>query len=358
MTNRRRIPLAAAAVAALAACGADGPAAGSERGPCYGNGSCDDGLVCASDHCVKSPDPPDSGIVDAAIDGSLEPPDAALPDAALDAAVLPGDCGAPIVCPTPVGSKVTVCGRIFDVGSGEPISAPSPVGALCDPGAPTTSGPCALTIEMFDPLAFAANPTGTAPLAADEIAIDDCGRYRAVNVTRPFNGYMAVVVDDAAALYAQTAVTFPIDMGETRAGSVAAATLQATDTGWTITAGDPFGGITFAEKGVVLYVFLYAGVPVAGVIITRSGAVRPVDDYYFAASDVGAMRTTVAAGETATGPNGAALLVNSSLAQHSGTGAEPSGCEWPSELAAAIPGVVFYAERNAHVVGDPGTSCP
>ena len=43
----------------------------------------------------------------------------------------------------------------------------------------------------------------------------------------------------------------------------------------------------------------------------------------------------------ATGANGSTLLVNSNLVEHSGTGAEPSGCEWPALLAMAAPGVLF-----------------
>lgn len=35
--------------------GGTGPAAGKERGPCYGNGTCDQGLVCLSDLCVAPP---------------------------------------------------------------------------------------------------------------------------------------------------------------------------------------------------------------------------------------------------------------------------------------------------------------
>ena len=42
----------------LAACTTNGtingrPAQGSAGGPCYGNGSCDVGLTCASDFCVR-----------------------------------------------------------------------------------------------------------------------------------------------------------------------------------------------------------------------------------------------------------------------------------------------------------------
>lgn len=36
-----------------AGCSSSGPAAGSERGPCYGNGTCNAGLVCLSNLCVR-----------------------------------------------------------------------------------------------------------------------------------------------------------------------------------------------------------------------------------------------------------------------------------------------------------------
>jgi hypothetical protein len=44
-------------VAALAGCNSGGGEAkeGSERGPCYGNGTCNDGLVCLSELCVRPP---------------------------------------------------------------------------------------------------------------------------------------------------------------------------------------------------------------------------------------------------------------------------------------------------------------
>jgi len=37
----------------LASCSGK-PATGAERGPCYGNGTCDDGLVCLSELCVDA----------------------------------------------------------------------------------------------------------------------------------------------------------------------------------------------------------------------------------------------------------------------------------------------------------------
>jgi hypothetical protein len=45
-----------------AACSQKSVPVGAERGPCYGNGSCNQGLVCLSDLCVQPP-PPDCQAV-------------------------------------------------------------------------------------------------------------------------------------------------------------------------------------------------------------------------------------------------------------------------------------------------------
>lgn len=42
----------ALATCALPACDEDNPPTGEERGPCYPNGTCNEGLLCASDLCV------------------------------------------------------------------------------------------------------------------------------------------------------------------------------------------------------------------------------------------------------------------------------------------------------------------
>ena len=68
-----------------------GPVPGTERGPCYGNGTCNSGLTCASGVCVRLPDGaplgPDLGLDSRPLDAAI--PDAALPDALpLDTAIL------------------------------------------------------------------------------------------------------------------------------------------------------------------------------------------------------------------------------------------------------------------------------
>ncbi|MBK6683619.1 MAG: hypothetical protein IPG45_04045 [Deltaproteobacteria bacterium] len=74
----------ALALVGLVACGTEdeaplpGPLAGSERGPCYGNGTCNEGLLCLSQICVRPV--VDGGSSDADLD-------AAVNDSGLDGAV-------------------------------------------------------------------------------------------------------------------------------------------------------------------------------------------------------------------------------------------------------------------------------
>jgi hypothetical protein len=70
---------------ALAACSSDTIAAGSERGPCYGNGTCDVPLVCFSNLCVRDV------ALDAGADAGLDaevPTDAGGDDLGTDAGPL------------------------------------------------------------------------------------------------------------------------------------------------------------------------------------------------------------------------------------------------------------------------------
>ncbi len=268
-----------------------------------------------------------------------------------------GGCAGPIACAQPNGGKVSVCGRLFDTETGAQIEADGATGAICDPDNPTADGPCALNIEFFDPLAFAANPTGTPPLAFDVKEIDDCGRFRGINVTRPFNGFMAVASESAGSGLdvRLTGIAFPVEMNERRDDLRAHVTLASTDEKWRVSAGDPFSGQTFADVGVFLPIYSHGDTPVSGVVITAGGAIKPDDDYYFDDTDP-TIRSSVDPGQSSTGVNGAGLLTNSSLAQHGGQGAEPAGCEWPAALAAAIPTVVFLNEKEAE--SSPGEPCP
>ena len=101
---------------------------------------------------------------------------------------------------------------------------------------------------------------------------------------------------------------------------------------------------SFVARGALLTIFLDAeGDPVPGVTVTEGGATEPANDYHFS-DTTPSSRSTVDAAMNATGPNGAALKINSALVEHSGTG----GCdtEWERALAASIPDVLFVAVRR------------
>ena len=274
-------------------------------------------------------------------------------DSGADADV-PGDCNGPVTCPGAGANKVTVCGRLYDLETDTKIRAAVPAFASCGSGDEAEDGPCRLDLRFYDALDFASNPT-TTPLAVQALHMDDCGRYVAENVELPALGFLALVVDDATAVpddHRLTAAAFAVSSGQVRENQRSYVVRKSTDVKWSNDVG--FGASTFVDRGVLMSIFYQDTAPVAGVTVTSNGAVRATDDYYFTDTEA-KLRYTV----TATGPtqaNGAALLLNSSLVQHSGQGAEPPGCVWPSDLGASVPGVLWVLPRIAEASG--GGACP
>lgn len=255
-------------------------------------------------------------------------------------------------CPTPTSGKVSVCGQISDVETGDSLQASGATGTPCD-STPSAAGPCSLQIQFYDATAFAANPATATPVALTHLYLDDLGRYRAEGLTPPAGGYLAVALDDAGGTsdrHRLTAVVTSVVAGTTELIR-AFVTRRQTDTAWTTSAG--LSGSTFADRGVIAAIFRYQGAGRAGVTITRSDSAAPADDYYFV--DAGQTLSAVdSAGPT--GASGGVLLLNSGLVPHSGTGGEPSSCQWPSRPAASIPGVVLVLLMDAQTGG--GASCP
>jgi hypothetical protein len=254
-------------------------------------------------------------------------------------------CDTAIACPSPAAGKISVCGQLVDLETREPIAAPGATGVTC-PAVPTDDGPCSLELAFYDALTFASDP-GTDPLPVDQITIDDCGRYKGVNVDLPFTMSIGVAVDDAPGTsddYVLTGVALFGESGRQETDVNAYVALHTTDEKWTSSANPPFAPTTFSEKGVYVALFMHNNIPIEGVRVTAGGAIRPADDCYF--SDTDKQLTTVDTSLTATGPNGAALLVNSSLGDHGGEGGELAGCTWEGALATAIPGVVFVQEKQ------------
>lgn len=283
-------------------------------------------------------------------------------------------CG-PINCPDPTAGKVTLCGRLFDVQTDLAITGGTD-GALCaGAGGTATGGPCDVEVEFFPALPFATNPTGTPPLPPGDFKMNNCGWFAARDIAEPELGYMGIGVDDRGTTldeYTLAGVALPASAGLREDSLVVYAVRRDTDDAWTNTAGDPFGGQTFGTRGAYVPIFLHgegapdglaepAAVPVAGVTVTENSANEPANTYYFLDTDPHTRSTldnsAGTGGQPSTGANGSAVKVNSSLVNHSGTGSEPDGCKWPSDLAAAIMGVTFVQRRVAELLASEVT-CP
>ena len=268
-------------------------------------------------------------------------------------------CSAKVACPVPTDGKQILCGQIYDFETGLPFAAPGATGAQC-PTAPTASGPCSLGIRAFDAVAFAMNPTTTAPLATDAVYIDDCGRYKVPGVVQPTGPFIALALDDPA--QGAGGSTNPVGIATAKGANQATKDLDAFVVRGTIAAG---WGTPSLAAGV--YAAIYRGHRTgtdlaAGVQFTIGPANMPattVDasrDFYFGAA--AATRTTLDATSSATGANGTALVSGTNLGEdYSGRGGGiPAQCTWETHAGAAIPGVVFV--QTFRPTDLPGMTCP
>lgn len=264
-------------------------------------------------------------------------------------------CSAPLPCPAPDSGRATICGWIHDAETDGVIEAQNPTRQAC--GGATSSGPCSLRVRYFDALDFAMNPGGAMPLVPESATVDDCGRFRGMNMARATFGFIAVVVDDAPGItstepHRLTSIVYS-NAEATPAVGRAYVTRASTDQLWHT--GTGLGGVTLSSRGVLVKVFSYHGMPRSGVTIRRNGNPSPADDFYF--SDAGVTRTMVAPTQTATGPNGSVLMLNSATPiAHDGVGGEPPGCIWPASLGASTPGVVSFDVTEPETPA--GAPCP
>lgn len=268
-------------------------------------------------------------------------------------------CNSPIACPAPSAGRITICGRLYDTQTGAPIEDAGATGAVC-PGTPTADGPCSLKMQFFDAVEFAGNPTGATPQTpAGGLTIDTCGRFRASDLPEASLGFMGVAVDDAngtADRHKLTGVALANGDALPARNVSAYATRNETDTTWT--SGAALAGQSFATRGALLMVFRHRGEGVADVTARRGNQAVPNDDYYFTdASTLTRNNVDTATGRNKTGMNGAVLVLDAThaVSSYDGVGGEPATCQWPSNLAAAVLGVVFVQHKDA-VQG--GALCP
>jgi hypothetical protein len=264
----------------------------------------------------------------------------------LDGFELPPDCSVGLTCPVPLSGKSCLSGRLMDAGSGTQLQALFRADLACGSGA--VGGACDVSVKVHDAGQFATNPATDLPLASAASTVDGCGRFLVADVTPPGTGFAAIVTDDADPAAENnlraTAATFQSLGSNVRIDDVdALVTLNDTVTQWTASAGSPFGASSFADVGAMLLYFTAGGVARAGVTVLRNGNTVPANDYYFSDASV-LERLNVDSAQLSTGLNGSALVVNGTLGNYSGAGAEPMGCTWPSKVAESIPGVVAFIE--------------
>jgi hypothetical protein len=271
-----------------------------------------------------------------------------------------GSCNSALACPTGAPGKMTICGRIFNVDDGSNFAAANPTATMCPAGNGATTGPCALQLNPYNAIDFAGNPSGASPLPASSIYIDDCGRYKIVDITLGPASFVGIGLDDRSGLgptglTVTSGAAVPAAMGTAIKDLDLYVVKGTTIASWTASGG--FANSILAG-GVYLNVFKGASTGTtfaSGVTITRGGQMQPLDDYYFGAND--AMRTTIDPAANATGVNGTGIMVNSSsLGAHGATGGIPATCAWETKVGASIPGIVLVQTRRP--VNATGQTCP
>jgi len=267
-------------------------------------------------------------------------------------------CSTELTCPTQRPGEACVSGRLINVQDDQPICALPANAGVCTGS--SSEGPCALTLRVYDALAFVQNPLGAVPLEPLESLVDGCGRFRLSAFTKPVSGFGLASVDDGTGtpdLHVLSAGMLPMPDGAEVDQVRLFAVRHTTDQAWTTSAGNPFGGNTFAQAGTYVAIFRHAETSVAGVALRSNGSAVSGSDYYFADLD-SQNRQTVDAGLASTGANGTGLFVTGSITLITGEGGEPDGCSWPMAQGGSAPGLVVVHEFNAELSGQAGVACP
>lgn len=237
------------------------------------------------------------------------------------------DCDQPLPCAPPEFSGLgSVCGQLVDFATGAPIREANARGAACDAASPSDSGPCSLGIELFILQDLVQQPATAEPIPPEELTIDTCGRFAAIGVPDapdlPF--HLVLVVDDVGPgdRFVRSATSY--DDATTRFGLTRPIFLLAheTDAQWAVAAGQSDGAVT--DTGALVLRYLRDDVPVRGAEVFDT----PGEAFYF---DDPAATTAVSLSRTATatGANGAALIVGASSARYCTTCGLLDGCWWP-----------------------------
>ncbi|HEY5945732.1 MAG TPA: hypothetical protein VIV40_09585 [Kofleriaceae bacterium] len=327
-----------------AKCGAFTELIGDQCVPKFPPTVCEDGTTVADTD-------PTTGVITCKGEGGL------LPCGATDIARSPQ-----YTCPIPTGAtKQNICGQIYDFQDGKEFRlAGATMGTKCSPTSPATTGPCALQIVAYDALTFAMAPTTTPPLPVGSVTIDECGRFKILDIETNGTGpFIGIGVDDAGMPLGPSGITVTAavatgKLAKSSTSEVEAFIVKPSTTQLWASGGPPLSGGIYAP--VYRAHKLPSTDPFApqmGVTFARSGVALPANDYYFQAAIVD--RTTVDGAATATGANGTALVTNATTndsVSYGGLGGLGNGCKWELHAGASLPGIVFIQIfRKADITG-------
>ncbi len=276
-----------------------------------------------------------------------------------------GGCSSAFACPTPtMANRMTICGQLYDFETTAKFQGTDASGAACDASMPTAAGPCALNINAYDALTFAANPATATPLNKGGLYIDDCGRYRVTDID--LNGvgpFVGLGIDDAAGI-GPTGVTVTVGVATPKSSPVVSDfegyIVKGSTIGmWQASGGPPLSGGIYAAtyRAHKLAAGVDRHAPQAGVQFAKNGTAIPNDDFYFMPALT--THTLIEPTASVTGANGTSLVINRTISESvvfDGIGGLGTGCRWEPHAAASLPGVVFIQIfRKTDLIGTPGS---
>ncbi|MEM9492546.1 MAG: hypothetical protein AAGC55_25585 [Myxococcota bacterium] len=231
-----------------------------------------------------------------------------------------GDGCAELSCPSPQPGMATVCGRVIDLETSQPI---------------TESPPEVRIVDFTGSIEFA------------ELEVDSCGRFSA----QVFGAGLLSVVHTGGIPetggYRQVASVADIEIGGIQ--QVTAYALRAdTDSRWAQAAGldDDGFGVQGAQAAIFVDITQPAvaplqGTPVTGASLVVNGVFSPAQEFYFA-DEAPEQRSEIVSTAQSTGQNGTGILREGTVATYGGS--HPN-CTFSEQIVAArIAGVIQVQE--------------
>ncbi len=234
-------------------------------------------------------------------------------------------------CPQPPPGEITLCGRVVDLETSQPITSDPP------------------DVRVFDPTTLRNDPLNAVELA--KVTPDDCGYF-----TTTVNGSSeGLLIHTGSISIFSNDPRRVVSLVMTQPGNTyrqnAWVLRHTVDETWSTAAN--LSGPSFAESGSILPIFVdldgspagpLQGTPVAGVAMTADGSPITQDAFFFSDADA-LSRATLAPAQATTGTDGSGLWRSQGGAFSMFSGSK-SGCTFPKVQGSVILGMVQVQEIN------------